>query len=139
LRVGRGLHQAVRDRTRGLRDAAANRQGERSALCRDRAGGGALSSTRLFRAPGRVSLTGEHTDYSGGLVLPAAIPRGISLIGEPAAELALESDGFAADEGWLRYVTAVAEELGVTTGFRGRVVSDLPAGAGRACLGGGEG
>jgi galactokinase len=65
-------------------------------------------------------------------VLPAAIPRGISVVGEPAAGLTLESDGFAADEGWLRYVIAVAEELGVTAGFRGRVVSDLAAGAGLA-------
>jgi galactokinase len=94
-----------------------------------------LTGTRVFRAPGRVNLIGEHTDYSGGLVLPVAIPLGISVIGEPAGEaVELESDRFAADEGWLRFVGAVAAELEAAgrpaVGFRGRVVADLPAAAG---------
>lgn len=32
---------------------------------------------RLFQAPGRVNLIGEHTDYNDGFVLPAAIDRQI--------------------------------------------------------------
>jgi galactokinase len=92
-----------------------------------------VNGTRAFRAPGRVNLIGEHTDYTGGLVLPVAIPLGISVIGRPGGEaVELESDRFGEGEGWRRYVDAVAGRLGAGAGFRGSIVSDLPSGAGLA-------
>jgi galactokinase len=38
---------------------------------------------RLFQAPGRVNLIGEHTDYNAGYVLPAAIDRQILVAATP--------------------------------------------------------
>ena len=34
-------------------------------------------SPSIFKAPGRINLIGEHTDYNDGFVLPAAIDKAI--------------------------------------------------------------
>ncbi|AIQ12069.1 galactokinase [Paenibacillus durus] len=41
---------------------------------------------KVFYAPGRVNLIGEHLDYNGGYVLPAALEFGTTLIVRPRAD-----------------------------------------------------
>ncbi len=43
-------------------------------------------SARLFLAPGRVNLIGEHTDYNDGFVLPLAIDRCTVVAAAPRAD-----------------------------------------------------
>lgn len=40
---------------------------------------GKQSDVRVFFAPGRINLIGEHLDYNGGLVLPAALTQGTTV------------------------------------------------------------
>ncbi len=105
---------------------------------------------RVFRAPGRVNLIGEHTDYNHGYVMPAALDKDFLLIAAPRSDgqvnlLNIESQfpevrfeisekipiGESGD--WGNYARGAAQVLAQDlgrpfTGFDGLVVGAAPYG-----------
>lgn len=63
------------------------------------------------RAPGRVNLIGEHTDYSGGFVLPAAIDHHVRLIAGPSKTNETNLRSILFKETWSADLTAVKKPL----------------------------
>ncbi len=102
----------------------------------------------LVRAPGRVNLIGEHTDYNDGFVLPMAIDRDlwIALRSRSDREVRAHSLDFGpgtfsldeltpSEEGWIEYVKGAAWVLSAQggpglSGWDGVVGGDIPIGAG---------
>ena len=99
-------------------------------------------------APGRVNLIGEHTDYLGGLAMPAAIDRHAAFALRPRADgrVVIKSAEFQGEltfeldeqpgrlQGWGRYVGGAVRlfqaSCGLDRGFDALLMSDVPVGAG---------
>ena len=104
--------------------------------------------TLIVRAPGRVNLIGEHTDYNDGFVMPLAIDRAVWIAARPRldpyvtlysvdfeqiAEFSLE-EIVKRENLWVEYVQGVAwalqEDGHALQGWNGVIAGDVPIGAG---------
>lgn len=104
---------------------------------------------RIFRAPGRVNLIGEHTDYNGGFVLPMAIEKATyaaiaaredrrifahSVNLAESAQIDLDEENPLQKGFWMNFIEGVAKilerEVQPVKGADLLIWSDVPTGAG---------
>ncbi|TGK07635.1 galactokinase [Leptospira semungkisensis] len=105
------------------------------------------SSLRFFSAPGRINIIGEHVDYAGGTVFPAAIDFRVHLAARKngrdyfriysqdfQSELNTNSLEYSEKETWANYILGVVSEArkkGLTVdGFDLAFTGNIPQGAG---------
>jgi len=102
----------------------------------------------IVRAPGRVNLIGEHTDYNDGFVFPMAIDRAVWIALRPTSSNSVSvysldfKENFSFDLSqyerssakWGEYIKGVAWALKQhgykLRGWEGCVIGDVPLGAG---------
>lgn len=105
----------------------------------------------IIKAPGRVNLIGEHTDYNDGFVLPCAIeyatlvavsPRNDNIVSVCALDYQNERDEFSLDTNiefvqakmWSNYIRGVIAELQqrgfALSGCNVAITGNVPQGAG---------
>lgn len=109
-----------------------------------------IEPAMLFRAPGRVNLIGEHTDYNDGFVLPLAIDRETvvaighasgNIISAVASDFGDHLDHFSSEQPikpvqaeWANYVRGVAQAMiadGIPlTGANMAIAGNVPLGSG---------
>ncbi len=112
--------------------------------------GGEEEGISVFHAPGRVNLIGEHTDYNGGYVFPAALTFGTTLIIRPRGDkglglsttnfptsntLNIDSVVYDEKDDWMNYPKGIVNELhnqGVTfqRGYDLLYHGEIPNGSG---------
>ena len=104
---------------------------------------------RIFGAPGRVNLIGEHTDYNDGFVMPFAIDRATIVAGRKrndrrieaialdlneTATIDLDAEPKKRRDTWIDYVEGTArcveEKFGRIGGADILISSDVPIGSG---------
>ncbi|WP_163852582.1 galactokinase [Paenibacillus elgii] len=89
-------------------------------------GGDSSNPIRAFHAPGRVNLIGEHTDYNGGYVFPAALTFGTTMLIRKREDdqvgfastnfplrkhISIQQVELRAEDDWINYPKGIIREL----------------------------